>query len=91
MGREISAIEHTHATTILILLFERGPLTVTGIMEEGNINRTTFYSTLSALLRSGLVVEDREVVFPRRRIIRLTERGRRVAEFLVKIRDVLDC
>ncbi|MEM3715375.1 MAG: helix-turn-helix domain-containing protein [Thermoprotei archaeon] len=90
MRRGISVIEHTHATTILILLFEQGPLTVTSIMEEGNINRTTFYSTLPVLLKSGLVVEDREEFFPRRRIIKLTERGRKVAEFLIKIRDILD-
>lgn len=91
MGKRISVIEHTHATTILMLLLERGPLTVTSIMEEGNINRTTFYSTLSVLLKNKLVVEDREEVFPRRRIIKLTEEGRKVAEFLVRIRDILDC
>jgi len=90
MGKGISVIERTDATTILMLLFERGPLTVTSIMEEGGINRTTFYATLSVLLKAGLVVEDREEVFPRRRIIKLTERGRKVAELLIKVRDILD-
>ena len=73
---------------LLYLLRNEGkPLSV--IVEEAGINRTTVYNVINRLLQTGLIKEDYEKGFPRRRIFRLTEKGRKVAEKLLEIEELM--
>ena len=86
----LEVLEATGATTIILYLYEAGEVPVSRIPEETRIPRSTVYNTLQVLLEAGLISEHREEkVFPRRRLIFLTEKGRKVAELLREIERIL--
>jgi DNA-binding MarR family transcriptional regulator len=80
------------AQEILIVLNRNNKkdLTMSDIVFIGKMNRQTVYNNLRILLNLGLVVEKREDGFPPRRLISLTEKGRKVAEKLEEIEKVLE-
>ncbi|MCS7373830.1 MAG: winged helix-turn-helix transcriptional regulator, partial [archaeon GB-1845-036] len=47
------------------------------------------YNALKILHDNGLIAEEREEDFPRRRLISLTEKGRKIAKLLVEIEKIL--
>jgi len=59
--------------------------TMTDIVTNGKMNRQTVYNNLKILLELGLITEKKEEGFPPRRLISLTEKGRKVAEKLEEI------
>ncbi|MCX7914575.1 MAG: MarR family winged helix-turn-helix transcriptional regulator, partial [Thermodesulfovibrionales bacterium] len=79
------------AQEILIVLNRniKHECTMSDIVSIGRMNRQTVYNNLRILLNLGLVVEKREEGFPPRRLISLTEKGRKVAEKLEEIERVL--
>ena len=63
--------------------------TMSDIVSFGKMNRQTVYNNLRILLSLGLITEKREEGFPPRRLISLTEKGRKVAEKLEEIEVIL--
>lgn len=63
--------------------------TMSDIVSIGKMNRQTVYNNLRILLNLGLITEKREEGFPPRRLISLTEKGKKVAEKLEEIEEVL--
>jgi predicted transcriptional regulator len=75
---------------ILKILFKNnGKMTIRELHLKSRTSTTSINLTLINLERIGLVTENKEKNFPRRRFIILTEKGKKVAELLVKIDDVL--
>ncbi len=70
----------TEADLILLALL-KGEKKITDLRPATGLSTTSIYHNVDRLLRSGLVEEDREKV-PGTRILRLTEKGRRVARIL---------
>jgi len=59
------------------------------IAVKADLNRQTIFNNVRVLLKEGLVTEKKEEGFPPRRLISLTEKGRKVAEKLEEIERVL--
>ena len=86
--KEISEIIGVSAR-VLITLYKNGSIPVTTLQEKSKVSPTALYNSLRKLIQYGLISEEREEDFPRRRLISLTDRGRKVAELLVEIEKVL--
>lgn len=83
-------LEATKAAAVLIYLLEKKEAPLTTLTEDLRLSRSTVYNTLRALLEAGLISERREEkVFPRRRLIFLTEKGKKVAELLKEVEKIL--
>ncbi len=84
------SLEDTQMIGILLVLLKQGPIPTTvlsGMLAKGS---GTTINKLGKLIDQGLVKDRREDAFPRRRILELTDRGRRVAEHLKAIDDILN-
>jgi len=75
----------TEADLILLALLE-GEKKITDLRPATRLSTTSIYHNVDRLIRSGLVEEDRESV-PGTRILRLTEKGRRVAKILKALEE----
>ncbi len=63
--------------------------TMTDIVTNGKMNRQTVYNNLKILLELELITEKKEEGFPPRRLISLTEKGKKVAALLHQIDEEL--
>ncbi|MEN3037109.1 MAG: MarR family transcriptional regulator [Candidatus Methanosuratincola petrocarbonis] len=79
----------SQAQKILMVLLKHGEMTLSDISFKGNFNRQTVTNNVRILLQNQLVTEKREEGFPPRRLISLTEKGRKVAEKLEEIEKIL--
>lgn len=70
----------TEADLILLALLD-GDKKITDLRPATGLSTTSIYNNIDRLIRSGLVEEDRKKI-PGTRILRLTEKGRRVALIL---------
>ena len=55
-----------------------------------NSSQDALYNALKILYDNGLIAEEREEDFPRRRLISLTDKGMKVAELLIQLEKILD-
>ena len=86
---EYMVVEYLDSKTIkIVLLLNENPegVNIRSIAEELSMSHTTVYNALITLFKLGLAMERRE---RGRRIIVLTDRGRGVAELLLKIDELL--
>ncbi len=72
---------------MVILLKEAYP--VSEIIRKVGASQQAVYNALRKLKDAGLIEEELEQEFPRRRLISLTGKGRKVAEKLEEIEDQL--
>jgi DNA-binding MarR family transcriptional regulator len=79
----------TPASRILIVLLRNGELLMSDIIVKAKLSRQAVFNNVRDLLEAGLVTEKREEGFPPRRLISLTEKGRKVAEKLEEIEEEL--
>jgi len=75
----------TEADLILLALLD-GEKKITDLRPSTGLSTTSIYNNVGRLLRSGLLEEDRDSV-PGTRILRLTEKGRRVAAILKALEE----
>ncbi|MEM3390548.1 MAG: winged helix-turn-helix domain-containing protein [Nitrososphaerota archaeon] len=84
----LEAIEQTSACRILILLLKEA-YPVSEIIYKVGASQQAVYNALRKLKDAGLIQEELEKEFPRRRLISLTDKGRKVAEKLEEIERLL--
>jgi DNA-binding MarR family transcriptional regulator len=70
------------STTILLSIFRQGEITMTELQKDTGFSTITVLNHVESLMSGGLLEERREDVLPRRRILRLSQDGKNVAEFL---------
>ncbi|WP_088912486.1 winged helix-turn-helix transcriptional regulator [Sulfolobus acidocaldarius] len=88
MEREVTLTQT--AQKILLFLLKKDGVPAKTIVDEGGVNNTPLLRALQELEQLGLVTEKREEnVIPRRRLIFLTEKGRKVAEKLKEINEII--
>jgi DNA-binding MarR family transcriptional regulator len=88
MEREVTLTQT--AQKILLFLMKKDGVPAKTIVDEGGVNNTPLLRALQELEQLGLVTEKREEnVIPRRRLIFLTEKGRKVAEKLKEINEII--
>ncbi|MCX7914373.1 MAG: winged helix-turn-helix transcriptional regulator [Thermodesulfovibrionales bacterium] len=77
------------AGVLLITLLKYGKLSLLELREKSELSNQTVYNNARRLKEMGLIQEELENEFPRRRLISLTEKGRKVAEKLEEIEGML--
>ncbi|MEM4213931.1 MAG: winged helix-turn-helix transcriptional regulator [Candidatus Methanomethylicaceae archaeon] len=77
------------AGVLLITLLKYGKLSLLELREKSDLSNQTVYNNARRLKELGLIQEELEKEFPRRRLISLTEKGRKVAEKLEEIEIII--
>lgn len=77
------------AGVLLITLLKYGKLSLNELREKSELSNQTVYNNARRLKEMELIQEELEQEFPRRRLISLTEKGRKVAEKLEEIEKIL--
>ncbi|MEM2079418.1 MAG: helix-turn-helix transcriptional regulator [Nitrososphaerota archaeon] len=85
----LELLEQTSACRVLVYLSKNDKCTVSDILNKGDFSQTSLYNALRKLKDAGLIQEELEKEFPRRRLISLTDKGRKVAEKLEEIEQIL--
>lgn len=86
---KVSMLEETHATTALMLLLREGPIRKTVLYSFIGTNTAPVQKRLDEFKRDGLITIESDPTHHSAFIIELTAKGRRVAEHLAKIEDIL--
>ncbi|MBC7113208.1 MAG: winged helix-turn-helix transcriptional regulator [Candidatus Methanomethyliales bacterium] len=82
-------LEQKSACRVLVYLLENDSSTISDILNKGDFSQTSLYNALRKLKDADLIQEELEKEFPRRRLISLTEKGKKVAEKLEEIEKLL--
>ncbi|MCD6562463.1 MAG: helix-turn-helix transcriptional regulator [Thermoproteales archaeon] len=84
-------LEQTGALRILLVLYRnKNPMTISELLDANVVKQFALYNALKKLKEIELIEENREDKWPFRRIFRLTDKGRLVAEKLLEIEDILE-
>jgi DNA-binding MarR family transcriptional regulator len=70
------------ATTILLTVYRGEKLTMSDLAEKTRFSTITVLNHVNALIQANLLAEEREGTFPRRRLVKASEEGLRVASLL---------
>jgi len=70
------------STTILLAVYRSGKLTMSELYEKTRFSTITILNHVNALIKAGLLEEEREGNFPKRRVIKVSNEGGRVASLL---------
>ncbi|MGF3498295.1 MAG: MarR family transcriptional regulator [Candidatus Methanosuratincola sp.] len=70
------------ATTILLTVYRSGELTMTELHERTKFSTITVLNHVNALLAAGLLEEERTGNFPKKRVLRVSQEGKRAASLL---------
>ena len=89
MHKALSELESRATLRILVTLLITGPLSFSELANKVGSSNVTIYNALKRLKKVDLIAEEREEDFPRRRLISLTEKGRKIAKLLVEIEKIL--
>jgi len=73
----------------MLTLNKTTELTLTDLKNKVNCSLSALYTALGKLKVASLIQEDLEDTFPRRRLISLTAKGKKVAEKLEEIERIL--
>jgi DNA-binding MarR family transcriptional regulator len=70
------------STTILLTVYRNGKLTMSELYEKTKFSTITILNHVNALMKAGILEEERESTFPKRRVIKVSNEGKRVASLL---------
>jgi len=93
---DIRALEKSGAITFLItLLTHGGSLPVTELMYATKLNSQTFYARKNDLLKIGLITQEGKIVDREGRVIKitvisLTPFGKKIAEKLLELKEIIE-
>lgn len=77
------------AGVLMITLLKSGKLSLLELRDKSDLSNQTVYNNVKRLLEMGLIQEELEREFPRRRLISLTDKGRSVAKKLEEIESLV--
>ena len=94
MGPRREDLRRAILTELAVLLLtlhnsEKGELNMSQFVEESGLSKSSVYYNMLKLEKFGLISSRELQVFPRQRLVKLTEKGRRIAEKLAELDDVL--
>jgi len=87
---KLKILEQTTLPRILVYLLRKEKASRTDLKNDIDASQQAIYNALPILKEHKLIKEISESVFPRRKIIALTDRGRKVALCLAEIERILD-
>jgi DNA-binding HxlR family transcriptional regulator len=82
---KLKILEQTSALQILQFLLSGQPATRTDLKENIDSSQQAIYNAISVLRKANLVTEKAEDKFPFRVTISLTDKGQKIAQYLVEI------
>lgn len=82
-------LSRTEIEILLALEKKGGKLNISDLADYVKGSYTTIYKSVDNLKQLGLLEERKADRFPFTRIIELTEKGRKVAEYLEEIRKIV--
>lgn len=88
----LRTIEQTGLAEILVFLLGRDKARITDIfvfLRSQGVGQSTMYRALK-LLKENQMIDEEITDYPKLRLIRLTPKGRRVAEKLLEIKKILE-
>lgn len=74
---------------MLVALLRAKEIPIMSLPKAAGLGNGAVYNSVRWLAEKGLVLEERESALPRRRFIKLTESGRKVAGLLEKVEHEL--
>ena len=74
---------------VLLVIYKNPGIFQGKVIEKLKGSRSSIIDAVDHLIKIGLIKEEREKEFPRRRLLFPTEKGKRVGELLEKIEEVL--
>lgn len=74
----------------VILALEDEYIPVSKVIDLSKANSTAVLRAIDELIKMGILEEKREETFPRRRLIRLTNKGRIIRDKLREIYELID-
>ncbi len=78
------------AADILVFMQPGREYELLEVQQGLGLNRQTLYNRIKLLEGLGLIETWRERQPPARRLLKLTEKGRQVREYIIKIREILE-
>jgi DNA-binding HxlR family transcriptional regulator len=85
----IAELEQTSALRMLLFLNKVGKAGRFDLILGVKASQTAIYNALRNLLKVGLIRQIKPVGYPYRKDVELTERGRKVVEYLIEIEKLL--
>jgi DNA-binding MarR family transcriptional regulator len=85
----LEVFEQRSACRLLVYLFRKGASPVSDIITKGDFSQTSLYNAFRKLEKADLIKEAVEGTFPRRRLISLTEKGRKVARLMEEAEKIV--
>jgi DNA-binding MarR family transcriptional regulator len=89
MKEKYRVLGETEQYILLYLISIKEGVAVKEIYEEMKLSPNSVTQALDKLLNEGFLVEKREQVFPRKRLIYLSEKGRKIAQLLLQIQEII--
>lgn len=90
MGKLLFRLEQRGCLHVILYLADKSEaVSLTDLVRNLEITQDPIYKTLPILTLLKLVQETHEKEFPRRRLFRLTQKGRKVAEKLRELEKIL--
>ena len=81
---------HSQFLKIIFILDERGSINFQRFIDEYSISSTTLYRTIEALKKLKIVKSEIDSSsYPKRSVISLTENGKKIAQKLKEIEEIL--
>ena len=74
---------------LLIALLDGEKMYITELQQKARVSRSAVYTAIRKLMERNLIVVEEMDRFPFQRFIKLTDRGKRIAELLVEIEKLL--
>jgi MarR family. len=89
MKEKYRVLGETEQYILLYLVSVKEGVAVKEIYEEMKLSPNAVTQAVNKLLNEGFLVEKREEIFPRRRIIYLSEKGRKIAQLLLQVQEII--
>jgi DNA-binding MarR family transcriptional regulator len=89
MKEKYRVLSETEQYILLYLISIKEGVAVKEIYEGMKLSPNSVTQALNKLLNEGFLVEKREEVFPRRILIYLSEKGRKIAQLLLQIQEII--
>nr|WP_176705377.1 MarR family transcriptional regulator [Sulfolobus sp. NOB8H2] len=89
MKENYRVLSETEQYILLYLIGIKEGVAVKEIYEEMKLSPNAVTQAVNKLLNEGLLIEKREEVFPRRRLIYLSDKGRKVAQLLLQMQEII--
>ncbi|QIW23603.1 MarR family transcriptional regulator [Sulfolobus sp. S-194] len=89
MKENYHVLSETEQYILLYLISIKEGVAVKEIYEEMKLSPNAVTQAVNKLLNEGLLIEKREEVFPRKRLIYLSDKGRKIAQLLLQMQEII--